>query len=251
MQSRSRTDSGRCQDSVPWPNARELRWLPVTPDEFRKEGYALVDWIAGYIEGIDQRPVTNPSLEPGDIRAALPAHPPSAPEPFADVLGDLDNIIVPGLTHWQHPSFFAYFPGNSSYPAILGELMSAGLCVQGMSWVTSPACTELEALMLDWMQELLDLPARFRNDSTQGGGVIQGSASEATLAAILAARWRRTGGQINLDGDTSKLVAYVTSQTHSGAEKGLRIAGIGTDNMRVVPHDERFAMRVDEFERMV
>ena len=136
--------------------------------------------------------------------------------------------------HWQHPSFFAYFPSNTSYPSILGELLSAGLGVQGMSWVTSPACTELETLVLDWMAELLDLPERFRSDSATGGGVIQGSASEATLVAILAARWRATGGAVNRDGDTTRLVAYATSQAHSSVEKGLRIAGIGTDRVRVV-----------------
>ena len=158
---------------------------------------------------------------------------------------------MPGITHWQHPDFFAYFPGNTSYPAILGDLAASGLGVQGMSWVTSPACTEVETLMLDWMQELLGLPDRFRSTSEHGGGVIQGSASEATLASILAARWRATGGAINADGDTSHLVAYSTSQAHSSIEKGLRIAGIGTDRMRIVPHDDAFAMRADELQRMV
>jgi len=158
---------------------------------------------------------------------------------------------VPGLTHWQHPSFFAYFPGNSSYASILGELASAGLGVQGMSWVTSPACTEIETLMLDWMLELLGLPERFHSQSATGGGVIHGSASEATLASILAARWRITGGQINRHGDTTHLVAYATSQSHSSIEKGLRIAGIGTDQVRLVPHDESFAMRADLLAEMV
>ena len=223
----------------------------MTPDEFRQNGYALIDWISNYIEGIEQHHVSNPALQPGDVRAMLPAHPPVAGEPFSAVLSDLDTVVVPGLTHWQHPSFFAYFPGNSSYPAILGELASAGLGVQGMSWVTSPACTEVETLMLDWMQELLGLPERFRSDSATGGGVIHGSASEATLAAILAARWRVTGGEVNLHGDTTKLVAYTTSQTHSSIEKGLRIAGIGSDRMRIVDHDEAYAMRSDELDRMV
>ena len=223
----------------------------MTPDEFRENGHALIDWIANYIEGIEQFPVANPKISPGDIRAMLPAHPPTAPQSFTEVLTDLDDIVVPGLTHWQHPSFFAYFPGNSSYPSILGELASAGLCVQGMSWVTSPACTEIETLMLDWMQELLGLPPLFRSDSATGGGVIQGSASEATLTAILAARWRITGGEVNLDGDTARLVAYSTSQAHSSIEKGLRIAGIGRERMRIVAHDGSFAMRVDELARMM
>ena len=232
--------------------AEEFRTVTgVTPDEFRKNGHALIDWIAEYIEDIEQLPVWNPELLPGDVRAMLPAHPPTAPEPFADVLRDMDDIVVPGLTNWQHPNFFAYFPANSSYSAILGELASAGLSVQGMSWVTSPACTEVETLMLDWMQELLGLPDRFRSDSVTGGGVIQGSASEATLAAILAARWRVTGGAVNADGDTTTLVAYATAQAHSSIEKGLRIAGVGSARMRVVAHDDTFAMRADELSRMI
>lgn len=213
----------------------------MTPDEFRQHGHTLIDWIADYLEHIEQHPVTS-AVQPGEVRSQLPAHPPSAPEPFTDVIADLDRVIVPGLTHWQHPSFFAYFPGNSSYASILGELVSAGLGVQGMSWVTSPACTEVETLMLDWMVELLGLPERFRSESTTGGGVIHGSASEATLASILAARWRVTAGDINRLGDTTHLVAYATAQSHSSIEKGLRIAGIGTDQIRIVPHDASFAL---------
>ena len=223
----------------------------MTPDEFRQNGHALIDWIAEYIEGIEALPVYDPTLQPGDVRAQLPPHPPTAVEPISAVLDDLDQIVVPGLTNWQHPNFFAYFPANSSYSAILGELTAAGLGVQGMSWVTSPACTEVETLMLDWMQELLGLPARFRSDSPTGGGVIQGSASEATLAAMLAARWRITGGAVNADGDTTRLVAYTTTQAHSSIEKGLRIAGIGRERMRLVDIDETFAMRADDLERQI
>ena len=222
----------------------------MTPEEFRANGHELIDWIADYIATVEARPV-QPSVEPGDVRRALPAHPPTGPEPFSNVMADLDRVIVPGLTQWQHPNFFAYFPSNNSYPSILAELLTAGLGVQGMSWITSPACTELETLMLDWMIELLGLPDTFRSTSEFGGGVIQGSASEAVLVAILAARWRATSGAINADGDTSRLVAYATSQAHSSIEKGLRIAGIGTDRIRVVPHDEAFAMRVDVLEAML
>ncbi|MEY4174598.1 MAG: hypothetical protein RI900_1763, partial [Actinomycetota bacterium] len=222
----------------------------MTPDEFRQHGHALIDWIAEYLEGVEQLPVTSP-VQPGDVRRMLPEHPPTEPETFEAVMADMDSVIVPGLTHWQHPRFFAYFPGNTGYAAILGDLAAAGLGVQGMSWVTGPACTEVETLMMDWMQELLGLPSRFRSTSATGGGVIQGSASEATLSSILAARWRITGGSINADGDTSHLVAYATSQSHSSIEKGLRIAGIGTERLRVVPHDEHFAMRPDELQRMI
>jgi aromatic-L-amino-acid decarboxylase len=222
----------------------------VTPDEFRAHGHALIDWIADYVDDVEQRPVAA-IVEPGDVRSQLPEHPPTEPESFDAVMADVDRIIVPGLTQWQHPGFFAYFPSNTSYPSILGELLSAGLGVQGMSWVTSPACTEVETLMLDWMRELLDLPERFDSRSDNGGGVIQGTASEATLVAILSARWRATAGAVNADGDTTRLVAYATSQAHSSIEKGLRIAGVGTDRIRIVPHDESYAMRADALDEMV
>jgi aromatic-L-amino-acid decarboxylase len=212
----------------------------MTPEQFRSHGHALIDLIVEYLEDIEQRPVAS-RVQPGEVRAQLPAHPPDEPEPFAQVLDDLRSIVIPGLTHWQHPQFFAYFPANISYASILGELAMAGFGVQGMSWVTSPACTEVETLMLDWMRELLALPERFLSTS-DGGGVIQGSASEAVLVAILSARWRATGGRVNADGDTSRLVAYATSQAHSSVEKGLRIAGIGTHRIRTVPHDASFAM---------
>ncbi len=218
----------------------------VTPDEFREHGHALIDRVAEYLETVEDRPVV-PEIEPGAVRAMLPEHPPTQPESWDDVMADVERVVLPTITHWQHPGWFAYFPANTTYSSILGELLSAGLGVQGMSWITSPACTEIETLMLDWMQELLELPEAFRSTSRWGGGVIQGSASEATLVAILAARWRATGGDVNADGDTSLLTAYTTSQAHSSVEKGLRIAGIGTDRIRVVEHDETFAMRPAAF----
>jgi aromatic-L-amino-acid decarboxylase len=222
----------------------------VTPEDFKRHGHELIDWIADYVENIEQQRVTS-EVRPGDVRAQLAEHPPVAPDGFEAVMADTNDVVVPALTHWQHPSFFAYFPANSSYPAILGDLLTAGLGVQGMSWVTSPACTEIETLMVDWMHELLDLPERFRSTSEQGGGVIHGSASEATLASILAARWRITNGAVNSNGDSSRLVAYATSQAHSSIEKGLRIAGIGTDRLRVVAHDEQFAMRPQVLAQMI
>jgi aromatic-L-amino-acid/L-tryptophan decarboxylase len=215
----------------------------MTPEEFRRQGYALIDWIADYVENVERYQVASP-VAPGEVRAQLPPSPPADPEPFDDVLADVDRVVVPGLTHWQHPSFFAYFPANSSYPAILGELLSAGLGVNGMLWATSPACTELETLMCDWMADLLDLPGRFRSDGP-GGGVIQGTASEATLCAILAARERATQGRANEAGARDRLVAYATAHTHSATEKGLKIAGIGRDNLRLVATDAAFAMRSD------
>jgi len=222
----------------------------MTPEEFREHGHAMIDWLADYIEGAGDRPVF-PAVQPGDVRAGLTEHPPTEPEPFSAVMADLEQVIVPGLTQWQHPDFYAWFPSNITYPSILGELMASGLGVNAMAWATSPAATELETLMLDWMQELLGLPDRFRSTSASGGGAIQGTASESTLIAMLAARWRATGGDINATGDTTRLVGYTTSEAHSSIEKGFRIAGIGTGNMRVVPHDEHFAMRPDAFAAMV
>ena len=222
----------------------------MTPDEFRRAGHELIDLVADYLAGVGDRPIV-PDIQPGDVRAMLPEHPPTTPESWSAVRADVERIVLPTVTHWQHPNWFAYFPANNSEASILGELLSAGLGVQGMSWVTSPACTELETLMLDWMHELLGLPDRFRSTSERGGGVIQGSASEAALVAILAARWRATAGSVNADGDTTRLTAYTTSQAHSSVEKGLRIAGIGKDRIRIVDHDEHFAMRPDALDEAV
>ncbi len=218
----------------------------MTPEEFRAGGHALVDWISEYIEGLEARRV-QPDLAPGAIRDGLPAHPPVEPAPFAEVFADFERLVLPGITNWQHPGFFAFFPANSSYPSILGELLAAGLGVNAMSWVTSPAATELETLLLDWMVELLGLPDRFRSTSPTGGGVIQATASEATLTSILAARWRATGGTVNQLGGAAidRLVAYATAQSHSSIEKGLRIAGIGTERIRWVATDQHFAMDPD------
>ncbi|HKD11871.1 MAG TPA: pyridoxal-dependent decarboxylase, partial [Thermoanaerobaculia bacterium] len=163
----------------------------MTPEEFRRHGRAVIDWIADYHERIETFPVLARS-EPGQIRSSLPAQAPDRGEPFEEILADVNRLIVPGITHWQSPSFFAYFPSNSSGPAVLGELLSAGLGVQGMLWATSPACTELETHVLDWLADMLDLPEKFRSSAT-GGGVIQDTASSASLCALLAARERATG----------------------------------------------------------
>jgi aromatic-L-amino-acid/L-tryptophan decarboxylase len=224
----------------------------MTPEEFRKHGHALVDWIAEYLDGVERYPVS-PPVQPGDIRAMLPEHPPSKPEGFESVLADLDRVVLPGITHWQHPSFFAYFPANTSYASILGELASAGLGVNGMSWATSPAATEIETLVLDWMVDLLGLPDRFRSTSPKGGGVIQGTASEAVLCAILSARERVLGGAGNRAGlaGAAEVVVYATAQSHSSIEKAVRIAGIGSDHLRLVPTDASYAMRPDALDAMV
>ena len=160
----------------------------MTPNDFRHHGKALIDWIADYYEQIEQYPVMSP-VAPGEVRAQLPPQPPQEGEPFAAMMADVERLILPGITHWQSPNFFAYFPANTSFPAILGELLSAGLGVQGMLWQTSPAATELETHVLDWLVALLGLPAAFLS-SGPGGGVIQDTASSAVLAALLAARER-------------------------------------------------------------
>jgi aromatic-L-amino-acid decarboxylase len=215
----------------------------VDSEEFRRHGHALVDWIASYLDGVEQYPVSG-AVKPGEVRGLLPPSAPTEPEPFERVLADFDRVIVPGLTHWQHPSFFAYFPCNSTYPSILGELAAAGLGVNGMLWATSPAATELETLVCDWLLELLGLPRRFHSEG-DGGGMFQGTASEATLCAVLAARERATEGRVNRRGADGRLAAYASSQAHSSVEKALRIAGIGSENLRLVPTDEGFAMRPD------
>ena len=215
----------------------------MTPAEFRQYGHALVDWIADYQQRVETLPVMA-QVNPGDIRAMLPPHPPTHGEAFADILADIDRVILPGVTHWQSPNFFAYFPSNVSGPSILGELLSAGLGVQGMLWLTSPACTELETHVLDWLVEMLALPEKFKSTAT-GGGVIQDSASSAVLTALLAARERATNFAISRAGGTGKLVAYATAQTHSSLEKAMMIAGMGRDNLRLIDVDDSYAMRPD------
>jgi len=212
----------------------------MTPEEFRRWGRRVVDWLADYQERVESLPVLA-RVEPGEIRAALPDGPPQRGEPFEDVLRDLDEIILPGVTHWQSPNFFAYFPSNTSGPSILGDLLSAGIAVQGMMWATSPACTELETHVLDWLVDMLGLPAAFKSDST-GGGVIQDTASSATLCALIAARERATDFATNDEGCDGSIVAYTSSQAHSLVEKAVKIAGLGRDNLRLIDVDDRFAM---------
>ena len=202
-----------------------------------------MDWIADYYEQIESLPVLS-RVQPGQIRAALPAHPPRHKEKFEDILRDVTDLILPGLTHWQSPNFFAYFPGNASGPSVLGDLLSSGLAVQGMLWTTSPACTELESHMLDWLVEMLDLPGKFLSTSS-GGGVIQDTASSAALCALLAARERATDFAVNEHGGDGRLVAYASDQAHSSIEKAVKIAGIGRKNLRLIEVDDNFAMRSD------
>lgn len=213
----------------------------------RRDGRALLDWIDTYHRRLNDGrapwPI-QPQFPPGSVRRRLPQHPPKKGEPFRRVLRDLEKIIAPGITHWQSPNFFGYFPANSSAPSVLGELASAGLGVQGMLWSTGQACTELETLLMDWLAEMLALPEAFRSQGA-GGGVIQDSASSATLCAILAARERATDFRSNAEGCDGRLTAYTSTQAHSSIEKGLKIAGIGANNLRLIEADEKFAMRAN------
>jgi aromatic-L-amino-acid decarboxylase len=221
----------------------------MTPEEFRRWGHALVDWVASYRQRVDELPVAS-TLPPGAVRAALPESPPEQGEPFAAIVADLDRAILPGITHWQSPSFFAYFPSNAAEPSVLADLVTAGLGVQGMLWATSPAATELETLVLDWLVGMLGLPGHFRSQGT-GGGVIQDSASSAALCALLTARERATGWASNEAGADGRLVAYASEQAHSSIEKAVAIAGLGRANLRRIPVDARFAMRPEALARAI
>ncbi len=225
---------------------RDEEGFHMSPDEFRRHGHEVVEWIARYLEQVESWPTLS-TVEPGWVRRQLPESPPERGEPFERVLEDVERIILPGVTHWQSPNFFAYFPSNSSGPSILGELLSAGLGVQGMLWATSPACTELETQVLDWMARMMDLPAAFRSDGS-GGGVIQDTASSATLCAVLAAREKATGYVGNHDGAFGELTAYTSSQAHSSVEKAIRIAGIGDQRLRLIDVDAEYAMLPDHLE---
>ena len=228
------------------PDAKSLH---MSPEEFRRQGHAVVDWLADYYSRVETFPVLA-RVQPGEIRAKLPRHPPQQGEPFERVFADVERIILPGITHWQSPNFYAYFPTSTSGPAILGDLLSTGLGVQGMLWSTSPACTELETHVLDWLVPMLGLPEKFLSSST-GGGVIQDTASSASLCALLAARERATQYGSNRKGCDGRLVAYASTQTHSSVEKAVKIAGLGSDNLRAIEVDQNFALRPDALARQV
>jgi aromatic-L-amino-acid/L-tryptophan decarboxylase len=215
----------------------------MTAAEFRKHGKAVVDWIADYYERIESFPVLS-QVKPGQVRASLAQNPPPKGEPFEVLLKDFEKLILPGLTHWQSPNFFAYFNSNTSFPSILADLLSSGLAVQGMLWATSPACTELETHVLDWLGRMLGLPEKFLSSSS-GGGVIQDTASSSSLCALLAGRERATNYASNKRGCDGRLTAYTSTQAHSSIEKAVRVAGLGDANLRLIEVDENFAMRPD------
>jgi len=227
----------------------EIKSFHMSPEEFRRQGHAVIDWIADYYSRVESFPVLS-RVQPGEIRSRLPASAPQHGEAFEEILGDIERVILPGITHWQSPNFYAYFPANSSGPGILGDLLSSGLGVQGMLWSTSPACTELETHVLDWLVPMLGLPEKFLS-SRSGGGVIQDTASSASLSALLAARERATNFASNRQGCNGRLVAYCSTQTHSSVEKAVKIAGLGSDNLRQIEVDKDFAMRPEVLAQQV
>ena len=212
----------------------------MTPEEFRRSGHQLIDWIADYRTDIAGRAVSAVT-EPGDIARALPPEPPDQPEPFDQVLRDVDGTLMPGLTHWAHPRFCAYFPCNSELSSVLGDFLSTGLGVLGLSWQSSPALTELEEVTTGWLRQMVGLSELWR-------GVIQDTASTSTLVALLSARERTTQYSLERRGlqtDGPPLVVYASELAHSSVSKAAKLAGFGAEHVRLLPHDAHGSMRVD------
>ncbi|MCL5991185.1 MAG: aminotransferase class V-fold PLP-dependent enzyme [Bacteroidetes bacterium] len=214
-------------------------------DEFKRWGYEIVDWIADYFNNIEKYDV-KPNIEPGYVINQLAQNPPENSEKFENILEDFKNIIVPGMTHWQHPKFFGYFPANTSFPSIAAEFLTSALAAQCMMWQTSPAAAELEELTMEWLRQMIGLP----NDFT---GVIQDTASTATLCSILTAREKYSSFNINTKGFSGdeQFRVYCSSEAHSSIEKAVKIAGIGKENLVKIPVDENFAMLPDELEKVL
>jgi aromatic-L-amino-acid decarboxylase len=216
--------------------------MDMSPEEFRRAGHEVVEWIADYLAGVGEYPVL-PNVQPGQVADALPAHAPERGDPMERILDDFRKLIVPGMTHWNHPRFFAYFAISGSGPGILGEMLSAALNVNGMLWRTSPAATELEQVTLGWLREWIGLPVDFF-------GIIYDTASISTMHAIAAAR-ERAAPEVRRRGVPSNLVLYTSEQSHSSVEKGAIALGIGQDRVRQVPVNERFEMRAGVLSRLV
>jgi aromatic-L-amino-acid decarboxylase len=217
----------------------------VDTTEFRKYAHELVDWMADYMDNVDRLPVRS-SVAPGDILNRLPAAPPEHAEPFPKLMEDFQSVILPGMTHWQHPSFFAYFPANSSPPSVLAEMLTTTMGAQCMSWATSPAATELEERVMKWLVQMLGLPAGWE-------GTIQDTASTATLTSLLTARESRNQFSINRRGfiGTDRLTAYCSTEAHSSVEKAVRIAGLGSEHLRKIAVDSDYAMDPGALERAI
>ena len=214
-------------------------------NEFRKQAHELVDWMADYLENIRDYPV-KAQVEPGDIFKQIPDHPPDDAQPFDNIFSDFKQIIIPGMTHWQHPSFFAYFPANSSPPSVLAEMLTATLGAQCMIWQTSPAAAELEEKMITWLKQMIGLPQEFT-------GCIQDTASTATLCSILTAREKISDYRTNRSGikDASRYAVYCSEETHSSIEKAVKIAGLGTESLRPIKLDDKFALIPELLENQI
>lgn len=217
----------------------------MTPDEFRKHAHELVEWMAAYMENVEKYPVRS-QVKPGEIFKQIPDKAPGLPGSFEDLMKDLDEIIMPGITHWQNPNFFAYFPANTSPPSILAEMIIATLSAQCMIWETSPAAAELEEKMMNWLKEMTGLPGSFE-------GVIQDSASTATLAAIVTAREKKSNFSFNENGTnpSGTLRIYCSEQAHSSVEKAVKICGIGKNNLVKIAVDENFAMIPEKLDEAI
>jgi len=215
----------------------------MNTEQFRKHGYQFIDWLADYFTQVENYPVRS-VVKPGEIKSLLPEYPPDYGEGMDEIFQDFCKNIFPGITHWQHPGWFAYFPANNSPPSILGELLTAGLGSQCMIWQTSPAAAELEEVVMSWLRGMLGLPEGM-------DGVIQDTASTATLCALLTARELATGFAINKKGFHEKLRVYKSQEGHSSIDKAVKIAGYGLDNLRSVRVDQNFAMIPDELEKVI
>ena len=218
----------------------------MTPEEFRLAGHRLIDWIADYRAGVESRSVMA-QTQPGDIKSRLPTSPPQRPESFDSILADLDRIVLPGITTWQHPRFFGYFPSNGLLASVLGDYVSTGLGVIGLTWQASPALTEVEEVTTDWMRQMLGLSGAW-------SGVINDTASTSSLVALLCARERASKFSLSrggLQAEAQPLVVYTSAQSHSSVEKAALLAGFGKDNVRIVPHDHTYAMRPDALASLI
>jgi len=214
-----------------------------SPESFRLEAHKLVDWIADYYSEIEKYPV-KASCKPGSVFGQIPASPPDEAQDMKDIFSDFEKIIIPGITHWQSPGFFAYFPANSSFPSILAEFLSSALGAQCMKWETSPAASELEEAVMIWLKKMTGLPGDFE-------GVIQDTASTSTLCAILTARERATDFMVNDNGMSQVTRVYCSSEAHSSVEKAVKIAGIGKNNLVKIGLDDEFRMRPDLLEKAI
>jgi len=225
----------------------ESKFDALDPEAFRDQAHRLVDWMADYLKTVGEKPVV-PDVKPGEIRARFPAEPPESAEPFEAIFDDFQKKVVPGMTHWNHPGWFAYFPANNSPPSILAEMLTATLGAQCMSWITSPAATELEEVVMEWLRFLTGLPEGFT-------GVIQDTASTSTFVALLTARERATGFAFNRQGASAegadRLCVYASTEAHSSVEKGVKLAGLGLERYRLLPTDDDYALIPEALEEAV